>query len=85
MGGVFNDVMYKIELVSISLLIFGHIEGKEFHSGRKDRSVLFVMKHALNKNLHQITFDIRKIMLHIKIIQMKVIKITIVIYSSRAL
>lgn len=47
--------MYKTDLVSISLLVFGPVEGKEFHSGRKDRSVLFVMKHALNKILRQIS------------------------------
>lgn len=54
----------------------------EFHSGRKDRSVSFVIKHALNKNLCQITFYIRKIMLHVKIVQMKIIKMNVDIYSN---
>lgn len=82
MGVVFNDVMYGTDSVSISRLVFGPVGGNEFHSGRKDRSVSFVVKHALNKNLCLVTFDIRKIMLHINSVQMKIIKINIDIYSN---
>lgn len=40
LGGVFTDVTYRTDLVSISLLVFGIIGENELHSGRKDRSVL---------------------------------------------
>lgn len=78
LGGVLNDVMCRTDLVSVSLLVFGIIGGNELHSGRKGRSVLFVMKDALNKSLSQITFYIRK-MLHTKTVQMKM---SIVVHSD---
>lgn len=56
--------------------------GNELHSGRKDRRVSFVVKQALNKNLCLVTFDIRKIMLHIKSVQMKIVKINVDVYSN---
>lgn len=41
MRGVLNDVMCRTDLVSVSLLVFGIIEGNELHSGRKDRSIAY--------------------------------------------
>lgn len=41
-----------------------------------------LQKNALSKNLCHITFYIRKTMLHTKIVQMKIIKMNIAIYSN---
>lgn len=81
LGVVFNDVMYRTDLVSVSLLVFGLTGENELHSGRKDRSVSFVTEHALNKNLCLITFHIRQIM-YIKSVQMKIIQMNIDSYCN---
>lgn len=80
LGVVFNDVMYRTDLVSVSLLVFGLTGENEHHSGRKDRSVSFVTEHALNKNLCLITFHIRQ--MYIKSVQMKIIQMNIDSYCN---
>lgn len=68
---------------SISLFVFGIIRGNELHSSGKDREVFYLLgENALSKNLCHIAFYIRKTMLHAKIVQMKISKMSIVICSN---
>lgn len=73
--------MCKNDLVSISLLVFGITRGNEFHSHGKDRSVLSVVKECFEEKTCVTSLYVRKTMLHTKIVQMKIIKMSIVIYS----